>query len=169
MVIAVGAVAAALSVALTVALFRTIGPKRTRLAAQIVAAIVGATFVIGLQIAAILSYGTLSYFTFLKSDLLVSLVPAIESVVWWPARAVLGDMTALAAVLSAGVLLLGRSHRAVLGALRRPRHRRRRRLGRRRDAAPLAERLPPGIAARPRCGARNGRCCAAIPGSPRRR
>ncbi len=105
-VVAVGALAAGLSVALTVALFRTIGPKRTRLAAQIVAAIVGATFVIGLQIAAILSYGTLSYFTFLKSDLLVSLVPAIESVVWWPARAVLGDMTALAAVLSAGALLL---------------------------------------------------------------
>ena len=52
----------ALSVALTVALFRTIGPKRTRLAAQIVAAIVGAIFVIGLQVAAILSYGTLSLF-----------------------------------------------------------------------------------------------------------
>jgi ABC-2 type transport system permease protein len=62
--------------------------------------------VIGLQIAAILSYGTLSYFAFLKSDLLVSLVPAIESVVWWPARAVLGDMTALAAVLSGGILVL---------------------------------------------------------------
>ncbi len=106
-VVAVGALAAGLSVALTVALFRTIGPKRTRLAAQIVAAIVGATFVIGLQVAAILSYGTLSYFTFLKSDLLVSFVPAVESVVWWPARAMLGDLTALAAVLSAGILLLG--------------------------------------------------------------
>src|SRR5207342_2786408 len=98
-VIAVGASAAALAVALTVALFRTIGPKRTRLAAQIVAAFVGATFVIGLQIAAILSYGTLSYFTVLKSDLLVSLVPAIGSAVWWQARAVLGDMAALAAVM----------------------------------------------------------------------
>ena len=106
-VVAVGAVAAGLSVALTVALFRTIGPKRTRLAAQIVAAIVGATFVIGLQVAAILSYGTLSYFTFLRSDLLVPFVPAIGSVMWWPARAVLGDMTALAAVLSVGMLLLG--------------------------------------------------------------
>jgi ABC-2 type transport system permease protein len=105
-VIAVGALAAALAVALTVALFRTIGPKRTRLAAQIVAAVVGATFVIGLQIAAIISYGTLSYFTILKSDLLASLVPAVESVVWWPARAVLGDMTALAAVLCGSTLLL---------------------------------------------------------------
>ncbi|MCX7311480.1 MAG: permease [Alphaproteobacteria bacterium] len=105
-VIAVGALAAGLSVALTVALFRSIGPKRTRLAAQIVAAIVGATFVIGLQIAAILSYGTLSYFTFLKSDLLVSLVPAVESAVWWPARAVLGDLAALAVVLGGTLLLL---------------------------------------------------------------
>jgi len=106
-VIATGAVAAALSVALTVLLFRTIGPKRTRLAAQIVAAIVGATFVIGLQVAAILSYGTLSYFTFLKSEELVSYVPAVESLVWWPARAALGDLTALAAVLGTGALLLG--------------------------------------------------------------
>jgi ABC-2 type transport system permease protein len=106
-VVATGAVAAALSVALTVLLFRTIGPKRTRLAAQIVAAIVGATFVIGLQVAAILSYGTLSYFTFLKSEELVSYVPAVESPVWWPARAALGDFTALAAVLGLGALLLG--------------------------------------------------------------
>lgn len=105
-VVAVGAVAAGLSIALTVALFRTIGPKRTRLAAQIVAAIVGAAFVIGLQVAAILSYGTLSYFTFLKSELLVAFVPGIESGVWWPARAALGDMTALVAVLGAGLLML---------------------------------------------------------------
>src|SRR5262249_40367266 len=89
-VIATGGAARAMSVALTVALFRTIGPKRTRFAAQIVAAIVGAAFVIGLQIAAILSYGTLSYFTFLKSDTLVAFVPAIESAAWLPARAVLG-------------------------------------------------------------------------------
>jgi ABC-2 type transport system permease protein len=105
-VIAVGALAAGMSVALTVALFRSIGPKRTRLAAQIVAAIVGAIFVIGLQIAAILSYGTLSYFTFLHSDLLISFVPAIESVVWWPARAVLGDTVPLVTVLSAALALL---------------------------------------------------------------
>jgi ABC-2 type transport system permease protein len=105
-VIAVGSAAAALSVALTVALFRTIGPRRTRLAAQIVAAIVGAAFVIGLQIAAILSYGTLSYLAFLKSDTLIAMVPAIDSLVWWPARAVLGDLGALTAVLGAGLSLL---------------------------------------------------------------
>ena len=167
-VIAVGAFAAALAVALTVALFRTIGPKRTRLAAQIVAAIVGAAFVIGLQTAAILSYGTLSYFTFLKSDLLYRLCPAIESLLWWPARAMLGDLTALAAVLGGGIAAARRRHRAVLAP----------RFGdhaiaaagisdSRRDAAAPARgfrRASP----RARCGARNGRCCAAIPGSPRR-
>jgi ABC-2 type transport system permease protein len=105
-VVATGATAAALSVALTVALFRSIGPKRTRLAAQIVAAIVGAAFVIGLQIAAILSYGTLSYLAFLGSDRLIAFVPAIDSVVWWPARAVLGDVGALAVVLVAGLAML---------------------------------------------------------------
>lgn len=97
-VLAVGAIAAAMSVALTVALFRTIGPKRTRLAAQIVAAVIGAIFVIGLQMAAIVSYGTISQITFLRSDVLVAAVPQIESLVWWPARAILGDMTALTAV-----------------------------------------------------------------------
>lgn len=65
MVVAVGAIAAALAVALTVALFRTIGSRRTRFAVQIVAAVIGAMFVIGLQVAAILSYGTLSQIVFL--------------------------------------------------------------------------------------------------------
>ena len=105
-VIAVGAAAAALSVALTVGLFRAIGPKRTRLAAQIVAAIVGAIFVIGLQIAAILSYGTLSYFTFLRSERLITFVPDADSALWWPARAVLGDGIALVLVCGGGLLLI---------------------------------------------------------------
>ena len=54
-VIAMGATAAALAVAMTVALFRLVGPKRTRLIAQIVAAVIAAVFIIGLQVAAILS------------------------------------------------------------------------------------------------------------------
>src|SRR5208282_3411539 len=44
---AMGAAATALAVALTVVLFRAIGPRRTRLVAQIVAAVIGAGFVIG--------------------------------------------------------------------------------------------------------------------------
>src|SRR5256714_4205031 len=102
-----GATAAAGAVALTVLLFRLIGPKRTRLAAQILAAVIAAVFIIGLQVAAILSHGTLSRMVFLESDTLVALVPELDSFVWWPARAALGDPTALAVVLGGSFVLLG--------------------------------------------------------------
>jgi ABC-2 type transport system permease protein len=105
-VVAMGAVAAALAVTLTVALFRSIGPKRTRLVAQVVAAVIGAAFVIGLQVAAILSYGTMSRIEFLESDTVLALAPDPASVLWLPARAILGDMDALALVLAASLLLL---------------------------------------------------------------
>jgi ABC-2 type transport system permease protein len=44
---------------------------------------------------------------FLESDTLVALVPEIDSFVWWPARAALGDLTALAVVLGGSLALLG--------------------------------------------------------------
>jgi ABC-2 type transport system permease protein len=106
-VVAMGATASACAVALTVALFRLIGPKRTRLAAQIVAAVIAAVFIIGLQVAAILSNGTLSRMVFLESDTLVAMVPAVDSLVWLPARAALGDLKALAIVLGGSLLMLG--------------------------------------------------------------
>jgi ABC-2 type transport system permease protein len=105
-VVAIGATAAALAVALTIALFRVIGPKRTRLASQIVAAAIGAFFVIGLQIAAIVSYGTMSQMVFLQSDVLIQWVPAVDSPMWWPARAILGDTTALTVTIGIGAVLL---------------------------------------------------------------
>jgi len=108
-VAAMGALAAALAVALTIALFRTIGAKRTRLIAQIVAAVIGASFVIGLQVAAILSYGNLSRFAPLQSEWLIAHAPDVSSLVWWPARAVLGDPVALVAVAGLSLVLLGAS------------------------------------------------------------
>jgi ABC-2 type transport system permease protein len=105
-VAAMGMTATALAVVLTVALFRTIGPKRTRLVAQILAAVVGAAFVIGLQAAAIMSDGTLSRLAFLQSAEVVARAPDVDSAVWWPARAMLGDPAALAALLAASALLL---------------------------------------------------------------
>jgi len=105
-VAAMGAVAAACAVALTVALFRAIGARRTRLVAQIVAAVIGAAFVIMLQAAAIMSYGTFSRFAILQSDAVVARAPAADSVVWWPARAALGDPVSISAVLAASLILL---------------------------------------------------------------
>lgn len=105
-VAAMGLVAAALSVALTVGLFRLIGPKRTRLIAQIVAAIIGAMFVIGLQVVAILSYGSLSRFAPLQSHWLIVHAPDAGSAVWLPARATLGNWSALLVVVAASIAAL---------------------------------------------------------------
>src|SRR4029077_7647669 len=106
-VIAIGLSAAALAIAATIVLFRLIGPARTRLVAQILAAIIGAGFVIALQVAAILSYGTLSRFAVLTSDAAAAYAPGADSIVWWPARAVLGGTEAALVLLSASLLLLG--------------------------------------------------------------
>jgi ABC-2 type transport system permease protein len=106
-VVAIGLSAAAMAIAVTIVLFRLIGPSRTRLVAQILAAIIGAGFVIALQIAAILSYGTLSRFAVLTSDAAARFAPDADSIVWWPARAVLGDGEVLLLLLAGGLLLLG--------------------------------------------------------------
>jgi ABC-2 type transport system permease protein len=105
-IVAMCAAATALAVALMVALFRSIGPKRTRLVAQVVAAVIGAAFVIGLQVAAILSYGSLSRSDVLRSKTVLAISPDAGSVLWWPAWAVLGDGAALASVLVFCLLLL---------------------------------------------------------------
>jgi ABC-2 type transport system permease protein len=106
-VVAIGLSAAAIAIAMAITLFRMIGASRTRLVAQILAAIIGAGFVIALQIAAILSYGTLSRFAVLTSDAAAAYAPGLESILWWPARAALGDGQALLLLLSGGLVLLG--------------------------------------------------------------
>ena len=106
-VVAVGLSASAVAIAVTVVLFRLIGPSRTRLVAQILAAIIGAGFVIALQVAAILSYGTLSRFAVLTSDAAAAFAPDLDSMLWWPARAALGDFEALLLLLAGGLVLLG--------------------------------------------------------------
>jgi ABC-2 type transport system permease protein len=105
-VMAFGALAAAIGLALTIVLFRSVGPKRTRLVAQVVAAVIGAIFVISLQVAAILSTDTLSRFSVLGSDRFVALAPDPDSILWWPARAILGEATALMAVLAFSLVVL---------------------------------------------------------------
>jgi len=105
-VAAMGATATTLALAVTIALFRTIGPRRTRFIAQIIAAIVGAAFVIGIQAAAILSIGSISRFAFFRSEAAHALAPALESMLWWPARAAMGNAPLLLVVLGAGLGLL---------------------------------------------------------------
>ena len=66
---------------------------------------IGAAFVVGLQIAAIFSYGSVSLAP-LQSAWLIAHVPHIESPAWWPARAVLGDPAALLLVVAISIGLL---------------------------------------------------------------
>jgi ABC-2 type transport system permease protein len=108
-VAAVSFTAMAFALAVTIALFMTLGPKRTRLVAQVMAAVIGAACVIGLQLAAIQSVGSLSRTDILASSALVALAPESGSILYWPARAAVGDLSALAGVLGASVLLLGAS------------------------------------------------------------
>ena len=105
-IVALAMVAVAVAVVLTVGLFRAIGPKHTRLGAQIVAAVIGASFVIGVQLAAILSYGTPSRVVFLQSEAVIRYAPDSGSVLWLPARAILGDLVALVVVFSISAILL---------------------------------------------------------------
>ena len=104
---AAGALATALAVGAAILLFRFVGHKRARLVAQIVAAIVGAGFVIGIQAAAILHYGSLSRFTLFQSADVVAMAPALDSAFWIPARAAMGDLPDLAIVMAVGFGALG--------------------------------------------------------------
>jgi len=106
-VMAIGLSAAAVAIAITVLLFHLIGPSRTRLAAQILAAIIGAGFIIALQVAAILSYGTLSRFAVLTSDAAAAYAPDFDSPLWWPARAAIGHGEMLSLLLAGSLVLLG--------------------------------------------------------------
>lgn len=103
---AMSVLATALAVMGAVALFKSVGPKRTRLIAQIIAAVVGAALLIGLQVAAIVLYGNLSRFEVLKSALVIDSAPDVSSLVWMPARAVLGDSGNMLILALAGASLL---------------------------------------------------------------
>ena len=104
---ALGALSAAIAVGITITLFRTVGPKRTRLIAQIVAALVGAGFVIGIQAAAILYYGSFSRLSLFQSAEVVASAPGIDSPLWLAARAGMGDLSALAITALLGFGALG--------------------------------------------------------------
>jgi ABC-2 type transport system permease protein len=95
--------AVAVAVVITGALFRAIGPRRTRFIAQIVAALTGAAFAIGVQFAAILSFGSMAV---PQLAVLARLATDRDSVILWPARAVFGDPAALAALLGTGIVAL---------------------------------------------------------------
>src|SRR5690606_35250217 len=114
---ALAALSVAIAMTLTRLLFQFVGPRRTRLIAQIIAGIVGAGFVIRIQAAAILSHEGFSRFAFFQSETLVAAAPEPGSLLWLPARAALGEpfpalvLIALSlAVLAAAIALIAPSY-----------------------------------------------------------
>ena len=103
-----GALSTAASLSITIFMFKTLGAKRTRLISQIIAAIVGAGFIIGIQLAAISSLGSLSRMEFLSSQSVANAMPSLDSMMWIPAYAVMGNANALiiTLIVSFGLLLL---------------------------------------------------------------
>lgn len=97
---------AGLALILASILFDTLGPKRTRFASQVASALVGSAFIIGVQAVAILSIGTLSPQAFFDSALVLSHVPAADSLLWIPARAVLGNGGDLAVTIMVAAAIL---------------------------------------------------------------
>lgn len=111
--IALGALATCAAVGVTLALFRLVGPGRTRLIAQIVAAIVGAGFIIALQAAGILLGQGVSRMGVWMAPQTLALAPAWDSSFWLPARAAMGNGTAFFVTLgSAALILLLTIHRS---------------------------------------------------------
>lgn len=102
---ALGVIATVFSLSITVIMFRTVGAKRTRLISQIVAALVGAFFIIGVQLAAIASIGSISRFDFLASDAVKSWAPDNQSPLWIPARAAMGEFGPLLLVITCAAIL----------------------------------------------------------------
>ncbi|MEN3976859.1 permease [Emcibacter sp. SYSU 3D8] len=103
----VGMLATAAAAFFVVLLLRTIGPRRTRLVAQIIAAIVGAGFVIGIQIVAIVSYGEKAENAPSRIDALARYAPSADSLIWWPGRAIIeGDPAGLAGMVATGAMIL---------------------------------------------------------------
>jgi len=101
-VISMGAISTAISVGITMLLFRLVGPRQTRFISQIVAAIIGAGFVIGVQAAAILYYGDFSRFALFQTQAIVDAAPMIDSPFWLPAKAAMGDTGSLLIMLTLG-------------------------------------------------------------------
>ncbi|MDR3495453.1 MAG: permease [Ancalomicrobiaceae bacterium] len=98
--IALAALAQSIALGITIGLFRLIGPKRTRLTAQVVGAVIGAVTVIGTQVPVILRSGTFSRFGFLHDQAFLAALPGPSSLVWLPARAASGNLAALVVLLA---------------------------------------------------------------------
>ena len=105
-IMALGGFATSGAVMLTLVLFRTVGPARTRLIAQIISAIVGAGFIISLQAMAIMFGQGFSRLALFTSADTIEAAPALDSWTWVPANAAMGDGWSLLFLCAASLISL---------------------------------------------------------------
>ncbi len=110
--LSMAAIATAIALTIAILLFRTVGPKRTRSIAQILAAIIGAGFAIAMQLIAIVYFGNMSRLSVLTSPEVTQILPDAGSALWIPARALTGDVAAVVIFTLAGFGVLALSIRA---------------------------------------------------------
>lgn len=106
-IVCFGFLATSFGVFLTMALFKILGPRNTRVISQIVAAFVGASFVIGIQLVAIASIGSISRISFLKSKYIMAVAPNLDHWIWIPAKASSGDMASIATFIGLTIIIFG--------------------------------------------------------------
>ncbi|MEZ5825385.1 MAG: hypothetical protein R3C97_11810 [Geminicoccaceae bacterium] len=160
--------ATALAVLVTHLLFETFGARRTRLIAQVVAAVIGAIFIVGVNLAAVFSIQGYSRSSSSAPEAVMAHAPAEDSPLVARARALAGEsaplvlMTGIGLALLGGVILFMRQRFARLSCVPR--------LPRRPDAglSDVGTALPWTVR-RGHFGKRNGCSCAAIHGLSRNR
>ncbi|MCW5714132.1 MAG: hypothetical protein KIT43_06445 [Bauldia sp.] len=103
-VVAISLTATAGGLALAIVLFRLIGPRRTRTVAQILAAFVGAIFVIAAQVPNIMAGDDREAFWTERIYEILD-VETLPTVVQWPAEAVLGEPLPLLVILGLSIAL----------------------------------------------------------------
>lgn len=103
-VMALALVMTGLGLVLAKVLFKWIGPRRTRVTAQIAAALIGASIFLAMQTTNFLPRSEREEFWERVAQDLVSAKPDIAHPIWVPARAALGDYQALWIWLAVGVV-----------------------------------------------------------------
>ncbi len=106
-VVALAMLAVTVGMTATAGLFRLIGAERTRLVAQIASAFIGASFAVGLQVAAIQSFGAPDRLAVMRSDSLARLAPDLGRLVWGLAYAAMGYPVPLAVLMLVAAAALG--------------------------------------------------------------
>lgn len=103
-IIAISLTATAAGLALAIFLFRLIGPRRTRTVAQILAAFVGAIFVIAAQVPNIMAGDDREAFWTERIYEIIN-VETLPAILQWPAEAVLGHLGPLLIILGFSIAL----------------------------------------------------------------